>query len=296
MTLLRPMLAADCRGDLSKLRFPLLASNKIDGVRCLIVDGKPVSRALKPIRNHFVRDYLSQHWHLPDLDGELVVGQATHPNAMQNTTSGVMSADGEPDFTYHVFDLYSSTDPFHSRYAGLLQLGLPLRVRVHPHRVIFSMAELEDMEEQALTAGYEGLIVRDPRGAYKENRSTLREGGMVKIKRHVDAEAIVLGAEELMHNANEATTNALGYTERTSHLANQVGMGTLGSLHVRLLSDPACTFHIGSGFTAAQRAQMWAARDNLPGRLARFKSFSASGVKDKPRHPVFLGFRDLEDL
>lgn len=296
MTLLRPMLAADCKGDLSKLRFPLLASAKIDGVRCLIVDGKPVSRTLKPIRNHFVRCYLSQHWQLPDLDGELGVGDATHPNAMQNTTSGVMSADGEPDFTYHVFDRHSSPAHFHSRYAGLLELELPPRVVVHPHQYLRTVAELEAMEEAVLAQGYEGLIVRDPLAAYKMNRSTLREGGMVKIKRHVDAEAIVIGAEELMHNANEATTNALGYTERTSHLANQVGMGTLGSLHVRLLSDPACTFHIGSGFTAAQRAQLWAERETLPGRLAKFKSFSASGVKDKPRHPVFLGFRDPEDL
>ena len=294
MTLLRPMLAADCKGDLSKLRFPLLASNKIDGVRCLIVDGKPVSRTLKPIRNRYVQRYL-QHWGLPDLDGELVVGQATHPNAMQNTTSGVMSADGEPDFTYHVFDLYSSTDPFHSRYAGLLQLGLPLRVRVHPHRVIFSVAELEAMEEQALAEGYEGLIVRDPRGAYKENRSTLREGGMVKIKRHVDAEAIVIGAEELMHNANDATTNALGYTERTSHLANQVGMGTLGSLRVQLLSDPDVEFSVGTGMTAEDRTWMWNNREQMVGKIIKYKSFPV-GVKDKPRHPVFLGFRDLEDL
>lgn len=295
MTLLRPMLAADCKGDLSVLRFPLLASFKLDGIRCLIVNGKPVSRTLKPIRNRFVNQYLSSH-DLPSLDGELIVGSATDPNAMQNTTSGVMSADGEPDFTYHVFDLHCSPARFHGRYASLLEVGLPPRVVVHQHQYLRTVAELEDMEEQALTAGYEGLIVRDPLGTYKANRATIKEGGMTKLKQFVDAEAIVIGAEELMHNANEPTTNALGYTERTSHLANQVGMGTLGSLHVRLLSDPACTFHIGSGFTAAQRAQLWAERENLPGRLARFKSFTASGIKDKPRHPVFLGFRDPEDL
>ena len=294
MSLIRPMLAADCKGDLSKLRFPLLASPKLDGIRCLIVDGKPVSRTLKPIRNHYVQRYL-QHWGLPDLDGELVVGEATHPNAMQNTTSGVMSADGEPDFTYHVFDLYSSTDPFHGRYSYMSQLELPLRVRVHPHRMIYSVAELEAMEEEALAAGYEGLIVRDPRGAYKQNRSTLREGGMVKIKRHVDAEAIVIGAEELMHNANDATTNALGYTERTSHLANQVGMGTLGSLRVQILSDPDVEFSVGTGMTAEDRTWMWNNREQMVGKIIKYKSFPV-GVKDKPRHPVFLGFRDLEDL
>lgn len=294
MSLIRPMLAADCKGDLSKLRFPLLASPKLDGIRCLIVDGKPVSRTLKPIRNRFVNQYLSSH-DLPSLDGELIVGSATDPNAMQNTTSGVMSADGEPDFTYHVFDLHCSPARFHGRYASLLEVGLPPRVVVHQHQYLRTVAELEDMEEQALTAGYEGLIVRDPRGAYKQNRSTLREGGMVKIKRHVDAEAIVIGAEELMHNANDVTTNALGYTERTSHLANQVGMGTLGSLRVQILSDPDVEFSVGTGMTAEDRTWMWNNREQMVGKIIKYKSFPV-GVKDKPRHPVFLGFRDLEDL
>ena len=118
---------------------------------------------------------------------------------------------------------------------------------------------------------------------------------MVKIKRHVDAEAIVIGAEELMHNANEPTTNALGYTERTSHLANQVGMGTLGSLRVQLLSDPDVEFSVGTGMTAEDRTWMWNNREQMVGKIIKYKSFPV-GVKDKPRHPVFLGFRDLEDL
>ena len=294
MTLLRPMLAADCKGDLSVLRFPLLASFKLDGIRCLIVNGKPVSRTLKPIRNRFVNQYLSSH-DLPSLDGELIVGSATDPNAMQNTTSGVMSADGEPDFTYHVFDLHCSPARFHGRYASLLEVGLPPRVVVHQHQYLRTVAELEDMEEQALTAGYEGLIVRDPLGTYKANRATIKEGGMTKLKQFVDAEAIVIGAEELMHNANEATTNALGYTERTSHLANQVGMGTLGSLRVQLLSDPDVEFSVGTGMTAEDRTWMWNNREQMVGKIIKYKSFPV-GVKDKPRHPVFLGFRDPEDL
>ena len=294
MSLLRPMLAADCKGDLSVLRFPLLASFKLDGIRCLIVNGKPVSRTLKPIRNRFVNQYLSSH-DLPSLDGELIVGSATDPNAMQNTTSGVMSADGEPDFTYHVFDLHCSPARFHGRYASLLEVGLPPRVVVHQHQYLRTVAELEDMEEQALTAGYEGLIVRDPLGTYKANRATIKEGGMTKLKQFVDAEAIVIGAEELMHNANEPTTNALGYTERTSHLANQVGMGTLGSLRVQLLSDPDVEFSVGTGMTAEDRTWMWNNREQMVGKIIKYKSFPV-GVKDKPRHPVFLGFRDPEDL
>src|SRR3546814_14963046 len=32
-------------------------------------------------------------------------------------------------------------------------------------------------------------------------------------------------------------------------------------------------FSLGGGFTAAQRAELWAIRDTLPGRLAKYKHF-----------------------
>ena len=54
-------------------------------------------------------------------------------------------------------------------------------------------------------------------------------------------------------------------------------------------------FSIGSGFTESQRADMYANRDTLPGRLVKYKSFNI-GVKEKPRFPIFLGFRSPLDL
>jgi DNA ligase-1 len=47
-------------------------------------------------------------------------------------------------------------------------------------------------------------------------------------------------------------------------------------------------FHVGTGFTAADRALMWAKPPI--GETVKYKFFPV-GVKDKPRHPVFLGFR-----
>jgi DNA ligase-1 len=52
---------------------------------------------------------------------------------------------------------------------------------------------------------------------------------------------------------------------------------------------------VGTGFTADQRADFWSRREQLRGQLVKYKHFP-HGVKDAPRHPVFLGFRDPEDM
>jgi DNA ligase-1 len=61
---MRPMLA--CK-DATGLKFPLLASAKIDGVRALVKDGKVLSRSLKPIPNRHVQEMFGS---LEGADGE----------------------------------------------------------------------------------------------------------------------------------------------------------------------------------------------------------------------------------
>jgi DNA ligase-1 len=57
---------------------------------------------------------------------------------------------------------------------------------------------------------------------------------------------------------------------------------------------PGQTFNIGTGFDDFTRANIWAKRDEFNGRSVKFK-FQAIGTVDKPRIPVFLGFRHAED-
>jgi hypothetical protein len=54
-------------------------------------------------------------------------------------------------------------------------------------------------------------------------------------------------------------------------------------------------FRIGTGFTDAQRAELWAMHNagKLVGKIGTYKFF-AGGSKDKPRFPVWKSFR--EDL
>jgi DNA ligase-1 len=301
----KPMLAETAPTDnLTTLRYPMLASPKLDGIRAIIRDGVVMSRSMKPIRNRHVQSLFGRP-ELEGLDGELIVGNPFADDAYLVTTSGVMSADGEPDVVFNVFDhLGHEGLPYSERLVRAAEVVSthPLYGRIGEKRQIdfLSHTEIRDADhllefEQAwLAAGAEGVMVRCPNGPYKQGRSTLKEGWLLKVKRFVDAEAEIIGFTELMHNGNEAKTNALGHTERSSAKEGLVPMNTLGNLIVRHV-DTGVEFEIGTGFTAAQRADIWAKRETMLGQLAKFKSFPV-GVKDKPRLPVFLGFRDLIDM
>lgn len=289
----KPMLAVEAPKTLT---FPLFASAKLDGIRCVIKDGSPLSRTLKPIPNDFIRGHLSDPV-LSGLDGELIVGSATDAEVYRRTSSGVMSQAGQPAFTYFVFDYFTSPlTSFESRYDQLSRWAnqLPQYVQILPQRLIKTEAELLAFEHEMLQQGFEGLILRSLDSPYKFGRSTAREGYMLKLKRFTDGEATVTGFEELMHNGNEATTSETGNTKRSSHQENLVPMDTLGALQVVDVKT-GVAFKIGTGYTAQHRKQIWNARASLVGAIVKYKHFEI-GVKDAPRFPVWLGFRDPIDL
>jgi DNA ligase-1 len=99
--------------------------------------------------------------------------------------------------------------------------------------------------------------------------------------------------EELLHNHNTLTKNALGHAERSSHKANLVAGGCLGALIVKDLVT-GVVFNIGSGFTQAQREDLWMVRDELLNTVVKYKYFP-TGVKDKPRFPTYIGPRAKAD-
>lgn len=288
--LFRPMLAAEA--DLDKLRFPLLASPKLDGIRAIVRDGVVYSRSNKPIPNKYVQSLFSK---LDAADGELVVGEPTAHNVYTQTTSHVMSHDKEDfDVRFMVFDHVRFPEKRFSDRHNLLHyddIRHP-RVKVHAQRVIGDLAALIAYEDACLELGYEGLILRDPHAPYKMGRSTVKEGYLLKLKRFQDAEATVIGFEERLHNGNEATTNELGRTKRSSHRANKTGRGDLGAL---VVEANGITFNIGTGFDDVERADIWNNQSDYLGRLVKFKFFPV-GVKEAPRHPVFLGWRDKRDM
>ena len=289
------MLAGKCT-DTSKLRYPVLISRKLDGVRCTVQGGILLSRSLKPIPNANVQKLFKG---LPEgIDGELIFGDPCSPSAYRDTVSIVMSDDKPADgIQLWVFDKYSDL-PFRTRLdAAFCACNMRKCVKIVEHIRCNNEAELMETEEKWLDAGNEGVMIRSYEGLYKCGRSSEREGYLLKLKRFEDMEAKVQGTYEQMHNGNEAFTNELGRTARSSCKGGKVGMDTLGGLIVVGQNGTfnGIEFECGTGFDAAQRKELWADRWNLEGRIAKIKYFPV-GSKDKPRHPVFLGWRDRRDM
>lgn len=295
----RPLLAATCE-DETRIRYPCIASPKLDGIRALHRGGALVSRKFLPIPNHYIRETLEKILPPEPLvsDGEIMVGAD-----FSACTSAVMSRDGRPDFVFWMFDLVDPTDPREPYRDRLERMDSwiwtqkrDVPVIVTPTQWIQDPNELQQFERVCLSNGFEGIIVRDPMGKYKEGRSTAREGILLKIKRFKDSEAEIIGFEELHKNTNEAKTDHLGLTKRSHKKAGKVPAGTLGKFKVRdLKSRKEFKIGTGKGLTHAHRKQIWDNRETYLGKIVKYK-YQLHGTKDKPRSAVWLGWRDERDL
>jgi DNA ligase-1 len=291
---MKPMLAATAK-SLKDIEFPCYCTPKIDGIRCLIVDGKAVSRTLKPIRNTFIQEELAG---LPDgLDGELILNTE---EGFSKVSSGVMREAGKPDFSYCVFDDFEAEGNYLERIDIVGQLSdgcFPMKAGkrilvLHP-KIIHNEEELLEHEEWCLSNGFEGVMIRND-GPYKFGRSTVNEGYLLKWKRFVDGEAEILGFIEQNENANEKTVNELGRGQRSTHKENLIPKGTLGALRVRDLVT-GVEFKVGTGFDDVLRQEIWNNQGAYAKKIVKYKS-QPHGAKDAPRFPVFLGFRDKDDM
>lgn len=306
----KPMLAASMDPDegqtIATLRYPLLATPKIDGIRCLIVDGKALSRKMLPIPNRFIRSVLDNPA-FNGLDGELLVGKSEPGATFAQCTDGIMREGGEPNFTYYVFDVWDRpTMPYNKRIEEYHGPRFPRHPRIQnlmAWKVPRAAGEpfndeggsLEFYLAEWLRKGHEGVMVRKPDGPYKNGRATWNEGYLTKVKPFADAEATIVGFEEQMHNGNEAQQDAFGRTKRSSAKANLTAKGTLGAL-VCKSEKFSEEFNIGTGFDDRLKREIWDNQGDWLHAIVKFKYQAIGSTSEKPRIPVFLGKRDARDL
>lgn len=305
-----PMLAERKLPDLDKLEYPVYGSPKLDGIRNVVIGGQALSRSLKQIQNNYIYNLMSRP-EFSGLDGELIVGSPVDPNVYDITNSAVMSRAGEPDFKFYAFDDF--TNPHHDycdrllalrmRCAELLSEDFAQHIVLHEAVLLHSKEEVLAYENEQLELGYEGIILRHPKRRYKYGRSTMKEMGMLKLKRFLDEEFEIVGYEELMHNSNKAEVNELGRTKRSKAQEGMVPMNTLGALVCKVYNgqsfteDRGLTFKAapGKGINAERNKELWEIRDTLLGQLAKVRFFPI-GVKDKPRMGKFVGTRSKDDM
>ena len=296
----KPMLAGKAPA-LEDLRYPVFSSPKLDGVRAIVRSGRVLSRNLLEIPCPTVQELFGDP-RFNGFDGELIVGSPVAPDAFRRTSSLVMSHDPVDTrlapIVFHVFDDWSHDGTFDERYEAVKKrISKSAKIfSVVPHARLANKHMVQTMEELYVGDGYEGLMLRDPQGAYKFGRSTTKEGGLLKLKRFEDMEATIIGFKELKHNENEDRTGGLA-KRRSTKQAGKRGGQVLGAFQVRGLSGPfqGVEFDVGTGLSAADRVAFWQAQGGLLGKILRCRYFPL-GSKDKPRFPVFQGFRHKADL
>lgn len=282
---IQPLLAK--KADYENIQYPVLATPKLDGIRCLMVGGVAMSRTMKPIPNKHVQEQLAG---LDGLDGELMVD-----GGFNAVSSAIMSRDGEPEFVFHVFDRWDRDCGYELCMEDLEWFGTDNdRIRLLIPIQVDSEGELEAYLDKCLSEGYEGVMLRKPAGRYKFGRSTVKEGILLKVKRFFDDEATLVEIIEKMTNTNELERDELGHAKRSSTKDGQVPADTSGSC-VMAWNGFQFKVGFGPGFTDAVKKEMWDNRENLYGRLYKFsyQELSRDGV---PRFGKLLGERHTDDM
>lgn len=312
--MIKHFLAADAAKidfDFGRMRLPKLGSPKIDGFRCWVRNGVAETRNLTPLQNYFTCRVLSDPG-LNGLDGELVCGAPNGPGVFARAQSAFKRRDGEPDFTFHVFDDASERGEYRKRLKTaerrIARLGLSY-VRLVPQTELYTVDNILEFEQHHIGLEYEGIMLRSPDGHYRPGRSTPTQDDLWKVKRFIDGEAVVTGLEEALLNENVAERDATGRLKRSSAQAGRTqGKGMVGAV---LVNDPDWgPMRLSPGImTHNMRRRVWeeyefmlncknyepADREAvLIGRTAHWRAFGY-GTKDKPRFPRFYGVRDGEE-
>jgi DNA ligase-1 len=301
----KPHLATDA--DLSKLKYPLFVLVKVDGVRLLVdAEGKAVGRSLKAFANKKLTEKFS-HPDLVGIEGEVYQGEMNDALLCSNTTSIVNTIKGELPTGIMLFD-YSHPDVIELDYFNrMVVLGEridKIREALHPVKVsiaslnlVTTEKELLEFYNEFLDQGYEGIIIRKTTGKYKFGRTTVKEGDFLRIKPVADREGLVVELVEAMENLNEAKTNELGHTERSTHQENLVPKGMVGAMIVHYEENGETHVEtIGAGkMKHDERIHYWNNPDELIGQYVKFRSL-ATGEKDKLRQARFISIRAKEDM
>ena len=131
--------------------------------------------------------------------------------------------------------------------------------------------EFKQFNKDAIEAGFEGIMIKDPEAVYECKRSV----SWLKQKPFIEVSLAVVGTEE----------------------GTGKNQGRLGAI-ICEGEDDGKTIHVnvGSGFTDDQRAEFWAGKDNLVGQIVEIRADAATINQDSTetwslRFPRFLRFR-----
>jgi len=293
-----PMLAPNKQPDFSRIKYPLLASCKMDGIRCIFKDGQMLSRSLKPIRNcHLQTIYepLKKLSLVHDvvLDGELY----SHALTFQNIVSCVMSKSGDvpESLKFCCFDCVLKKDTKMSfTQRCLVIVGIKMYcgdiMECVRQITIDTEEELYALYDEALSGDYEGLILRYPDECYKYGRATLNQRLMYKMKPIEKFEGCICDVIQatVVDAGAEKKINELGHSVTSKKIGDRVPVDMAAAF---VTEYNGFTVKVTIAATVAQKQALWLDKERMIGRKIVYKGMLV-GAKDVPRHPVLVSIQE----
>ena len=195
-----PMKVNDYHKHKKKVIFPCFVSVKLNGVNAeyRLEDNKLqlLSRGGEqyPIPEHQALEArkLLTHLGTTSINGEMYI----HGKYLQDIMAATKKHNEDtPLLKFFVFDFPEAEGDYNSRCAAMYSKYNEManeapNVPLVQAGIANSHEELDELHEQAVDAGYEGIIIRNPKGLYEYNKRSL---DVFKYKKAQDAEFEVVG-------------------------------------------------------------------------------------------------------
>jgi ATP-dependent DNA ligase len=182
--------------DFARMRFPLLASEKLNGFRLIVMIDRLLTKSLNVHANRNLREHLSDLLTLSAtgecwvFDCELYSEEmdfAELQSILQSRSAPIPSS-----IKAHVFDALTFTEFFGSRamrfgsrverYQNLIASQRPANAVAVDQRLVSSPSQVLALYESIRASEGEGLMLRDPTvGKWKRTRAGVRDG-FYKVK------------------------------------------------------------------------------------------------------------------
>ena len=272
---------------------PYVITRKLDGVRCITVINCGNITCFSRLGNEFtslnrVKDVISSLVGNSSmvLDGELCVIDENGNENFKQAVSEIKRKDYTMENAhYKIFDMLT-LDEFYGKetsenYMARLEKARTLfNCTESPFLsvlgcVAYSCSNFIKAQQYALKRNYEGLILR-ANAPYRNGRTA----DLLKVKKFQSAEYVI-----------EDITSAVKAMKGLSGVFEDVTC--MGAVVIRHKGNPVM---VGSGFSDAQRIDMWNNQEDYIGKQITVKYFEESTDaygNYSLRFPIFQGFRDI---
>jgi DNA ligase-1 len=286
----------------------MMASYKLDGMRCIFKNGEMLSRQFKPIINKQLNERFEPLKKMSlergeIYDGELYSHELNFQEIMHYCRTDDLGDEPLPEsINFYCFDWLYGTDPeaypnmtASMRYESIEEMSgmnIPHFIGLE-QRIVSTPEQVKQMFEEAIAAGFEGLILKTPESKYKFGRISIASGTAYKFKPYQTFDSKIIGVEQAteVDPTVERKVGELGYHKTSRKKGDRIPIEKASAF--RVLYDGK-EVKVSLAMTDEEKEKVWREKDSYTGKYIEYKAMLV-GSKDLPRHPVFTRFREDKD-